>query len=306
MKNNVNANKRPSPFRLLIRGIVVCLVVVVALWCVLSCISHRTYNIDSDTPSLTKISVLTYNTHQMGKYAKPKQNRVIQYIQQTDADIVCLQEVEVHKDHHYLTLNELKRALKQYPYTYFDFSVYNSRRQYGNAVFSKYPLINKQTIRYDSRANISSRCDVVVASDTLRLFVNHLESNRLTDEDLEHDIDDLMNKLSSARQIRNQQARKVKDEVNASPYPVLVVGDLNSIPLSYAYQHLRWGLRDCFLQTSLGKLGFTFVKHHLGIRIDYILCSRSITPLSTDIDRVNYSDHYPMRSVIGIKKTNNQ
>lgn len=295
----VSSSKRPSPFRRWMRGIMVCGLAGILIWCTLSCVSHQWRCVKNDE-SLIPIRVLTYNTHRMGMYAKPEQNRVIQYIQRTNADVVCLQEVEVYKDRQYLTLNELKQALKQYPYTYFDFSVYNSRRQYGNAVFSKYPLTNKQTIRYDSRANISSRCDVVIHQDTIRLFVNHLESNRLTNEDWDHDIEQLMDKLSTAHRLRNQQARTVKEAVNESPYPVLVAGDLNSIPISYTYQYLCWGLRDCFLETSRGKVGVTFRKHHLGVRIDYILCSRSLTPLSTRIDYVNYSDHYPVLSTIGL------
>lgn len=295
---HASSPKHPSAFRRFVIGCVVCSLPIVTVWSVLSCVSHSFRTPSATDPSLTSVSVMTYNTHRMGMFAKSEQNRVIQYIKRTDADIVCLQEVEVYKDSHYLTFNELKQALRQYPYTYFDFSVHNSRRQYGNAVFSKYPLIKKQTIRYDSQANISSRCDVLIYQDTVRLFVNHLESNRLTNQDLDHDIDRLMDKLSSARHIRNQQALAVKAEVNQSPYPVLVVGDFNSIPLSYAYQHLRWGLRDCFLETSRGKIGATFRKYHIGIRIDYILCSRSMTPISTQIDHVNYSDHYPVVSKI--------
>lgn len=290
--------KRPSPFRRFIKGMVVCVLTIAIVWCALSCISHQLREPQEGNTS-KQLTVLTYNTHRLGMFAKADKNRVIHYIQRTDADIVCLQEAEVYKDNHYLTLNELKQALKQYPYTYFDFSIHNSRRQYGNVVFSKYPLIDKQTIRYDSRANISSRCDVVVGKDTLRLFVNHLESNRLTNEDLDNDIEKLWDKLSSARRIRNQQARAVKKEVKSSPYPVLVVGDLNSIPLSYTYQCLSWRLRDCFLETSRGKLGFTYRKHHIGIRIDYVLCSRKLTPITTKIDRVNYSDHYPVQATIG-------
>ena len=77
------------------------------------------------------LSLLTYNTHQMGQYEKAYQNRVIRYLQRQDADIICLQEVDVYKNDKYLTLPELRKALEKYPYTYFDFKIYNKRLPAG-------------------------------------------------------------------------------------------------------------------------------------------------------------------------------
>ena len=143
--------------------ILIALLVLALVLALVPCISHG-HPDTTDTDH--SVSVLTYNTHRMGMYRKPDYNQVIHYIRRTNADIVCLQEVEVYKSERYLTLQDLRDALRQYKYTYYDFSVYNSKRQYGNVVFSKYPLTNKQTVRYKSRANISSRCDVVVGGDT--------------------------------------------------------------------------------------------------------------------------------------------
>jgi len=245
----------------------------------------------------------------MGMYEKAHQNRVIRYLQRQDADIVCLQEVDVYKNEKYLTLPELRKALNKYPYTYFDFKIYNKRHQYGLAVFSKYPLLNKNTIRYSSRGNISNYCDVVFGEDTLRLFNNHLESNRLELTDLPDSIDSesikesahrISRKLGSARKIRHEQANAIRAEIEKSPYPVLLAGDFNAIPLSYTYLKLRgWDLRDCFLESSIGKWGATLTKRKIGIRIDYILCSDQLHPVSMRIDKVNYSDHYPVTATIG-------
>lgn len=255
------------------------------------------------------LSVMTYNTHQMGMYEKAYQNRVIRYLQKQDADIVCLQEVDVYKNDKYLTLPELRKALEKYPYTYFDFKVYNKRHQYGLAVFSKYPLSNKNTIRYSSRGNISDYCDVAVGKDTFRLFNNHLESNRLVVKDLPDSIEStalkesvhrISDKLESARKIRQVQAKAIRAEISKSPYPVIVAGDFNVTPLSYTYLKIRGGeLRDSFLATSWGRWGATVVKRHIGARIDYILCGRELHPVATRIDHLNCSDHYPMTTVLG-------
>ena len=250
-------------------------------------------------------TLMSYNSHLMGKGLKPKQNRVIQYIQRTQPDVVCLQEVEVLKSSDYLTLAELKEALSMYPYTYFDFKIYNSRRQYGNAVFSRYPLIDKHTLRYESKGNITSVCDLVLPTDTLRLYINHLESNRLSLGSLapslseaETAVLETSDKLERASELRIRQAKALRDDVSRSPYPVLVVGDMNTTPVSYTYRVLQSGLRDAFLESSNGNLGHTFVKRRIGIRIDYILHSKSLTASDFDIPHVDYSDHYPIITTI--------
>ena len=224
-------------------------------------------------------------------------------------DIICLQEVDVYKNEKYLTLPELRKALEKYPYTYFDFKIYNKRHQYGLAVFSKYPLSNKNTVRYSSRGNISDYCDVAVGKDTFRLFNNHLESNRLEIKDLPDSIESnalkqsaqrISDKLESARKIRQVQANAIRAEIQQSPYPVIVAGDFNVTPLSYTYLKIRGGqLRDCFLATSWGRWGATFSRRHIGLRIDYLLCSKELHPISTHIDHLNCSDHYPMTAIIG-------
>lgn len=276
-----------------------------AFWAALLLFSHGSPTDENEH----HLSVLTYNTHQMGQYEKAYQNRVIRYLQRQDADVVCLQEVDVYKNEKYLTLPELRKALEKYPYTYFDFKVYNKRHQYGLAVFSKYPLSNKNTIRYSSRGNISDYCDVAVGKDTFRLFNNHLESNGLVVKDLPDSIEGaalkesvhrISDKLESARKIRQVQAKAIRAEIERSPYPVIVAGDFNTTPLSYTYLTIRGGtLRDSFLATSWGKWGATVVKRHIGARIDYILCDKELHPVATRIDHLNCSDHYPMTTVLG-------
>ena len=289
-----------------LRRILPSLIVLAALaWTASLLFSHSR----PDTEGCTKeLKVITYNTHQMEMYAKAHQNRVIRYLQRQDADVVCLQEVDVYKDDKYLTLPEMRKALAKYPYTYFDFKIHNKRHQYGIAVFSKYPLINKNTIRYTSRGNISNYCDVVVGKDTLRLFNNHLESNKLTITDFPDTLESgaikesahrISDKLGSARAIRHEQARAIRQEIDSSPYPVIVAGDFNATPLSYTYLKIRGtDLRDCFLESSIGKWGATLTKRHIGIRIDYVLCSKSLHPAEVRIDKLNYSDHYPVKATI--------
>ena len=263
---------------------------------------------------LIAITLLTWNTGRMGEFKKPAQNEVLRYLCAQDADIICLQEVDVYKDTRYLTLPEVKQVLStKYPYSYLDFSVYNSRHQYGTMVWSKYPLIHKQSIHYQSRGNLSNRCDVVVGTDTFRLINNHLESYNFTPEDIAEaekqrnyegilsSLKRLKAKFERALPLRNEQARVVRTEIDASPYPVIVVGDFNAPVWSYAYQHIAAGLHDAWLTVHPWRLGPTCVKKGFGLRIDYILCSEPLLPSACSVAETKGSDHKPVIATLSIE-----
>jgi len=243
---------------------------------------------------LIAITILTWNTHRMGDFKKPEQNEVLQYLLSQDADIICLQEVDVYKDAKYLTLPEVKRCLgSKYTYSYLDFSVYDKRHQYGTMVWSKYPLIHKQSIRYESHGNLSNRCDVVIGKDTIRLFNNHLESYKLTSSDMEV-MENLWKKWEQAVPVRNKQAQVVREEIDKSPYPVIVVGDFNSVACSFAYLHISRGLHDAWNTVHPWEWGATYSYKGIGLRIDYILCSDPLQPVQCHVPQTTGSDHKPV------------
>ena len=256
---------------------------------------------------LISITVLTWNTARLGHYAKPEKNEVLQYLVKQDADIICLQEVDVYKDAHYLTLGDVKKTLgKKYPYSYLDFSIYDKRHQFGTMVWSKYPLINKQSIHYESRGNLSNRCDVVVSGDTIRLINNHLESYNFTAEDLAEadslrsyegilsSLKRLKAKWDRAIPLRNKQAQIVRQEIEESPYPVIVTGDFNSIAFSYAYLQISKGLHDAWREVHPWSWGATCEHRGIGLRIDYIFCSDPLRPTGCEIPAAKGSDHKPV------------
>ena len=283
------------------------LLVIVVLWLAWSLLSHRMpWQEYSQMPH--ELKVLTYNTQGMAvdKYLDTKLE-MLEYINKLDADVVCLQEVLVYKKGDRLTLPMMREAMKNYPYTYFDFKLYNSRRQFGNVVFSRYPLVNKETIQFESKANISSQCDIVVNEDTIRLMVNHLESFYLNDEDLDlSDLDvsniqenSLVRKLVRANRLRHDQVSVLRKAIRQSPHPVIAVGDFNSLPISWVYWRMNLGMRDCFAESSVGQYGSTYQRKGMSARIDYIFTSRKLKPISCEVGDAEYSDHYPVMATIG-------
>ena len=292
--------------------IVLALFIIGCIICLLPMVSHGSPPSEAELARMpNRLTILTWNTHQMGQYRKPKDNAILQHLLTQDADIICLQEVDVYKSPEFLTLAEVRHSLgAKYPYSYIDFSVYNNRRQFGNMVWSRYPLINKKTVDYEIRSNLSSRCDVVVDEDTFRLIVNHLESNRFTStdmtindgakyENIRNSAKRIGHKWTKARNRRRGQARAVRKEIDNSPYPVIVVGDFNDIPLSYTYYTISKGLHDAWLETSWGKWGTTFkLKGSFGVRIDYILCQNPLVPVQCTVKETTGSDHSPVEAVL--------
>lgn len=294
-----------------------CLISLVALLLALPQIS----NVISVTPKrsvsgpMDTISVLTYNTKRMYNIAKPEKNKVLEYIKKQDADIVVLQEFETNKQSRRLTLQEVKDYLS-YPYSYIDFKLYKGNRQFGLAVFSKYKLIDKTTLRYESAANGSDYCDVVLGADTFRLFNNHLQSYSLTadelevgdmsGEELQKKATNVFSKLKRGYEYRPKQAKEVARAISESPYPVIVCGDFNDPPVSYTYHTISKGLTDVYLSAHKWSTGHTFVRNLFGVRIDYVLCSDRFTPIESKVERVDYSDHYPLLSTLGFRRSSSR
>ncbi|MBQ9201826.1 MAG: endonuclease/exonuclease/phosphatase family protein [Bacteroidales bacterium] len=264
---------------------------------------------NSDTEVLLNkgIKLLTYNTMQFSGYqphSSRNSNKVIEYIRHVGADIVCLQEAGYMKSDRYLTREAVLKALSSYPYQ----AELPGEKQMNLWVFSKYPIVRVERILYESRSNASFFCDVKIEDKMIRLINNHLESNRLTQQDknlykeiidspdkesVSHVARELGRKLTPAAVIRARQAEAVSRAVQESPYPVIVCGDFNDIPNSYTYRRMGRGLTDAWKQHASG-LGVTFHEKFYRFRIDYIMHSPSLRSFGTHIDRVDYSDHYPL------------
>ena len=265
-------------------------------------------------PFNNPIRLLTYNTRMSGelkKHTRRNPNKVIQYILDSDADIVCLQEFTVSGNNEYLTEKDIIRIFKKYPYKHIQYKqkLKENLKLSGIATFSKYPIINKQLIDYPSYYNVSIFSDINIHGKIIRFVNNHLESNRLTEHDknmpimLKNNFDtkDLKgitlhfsHKLAIAYKLRSIQADAVAKIITASPYKVIVCGDFNDVPTSYAYTTVKGKLKDAFAETGNG-LGWTFNERYYHFRIDFVFYDPlAFTPIQYKTDKVNYSDHYPV------------
>lgn len=263
------------------------------------------------------VKILTYNTMMSGgmtKHTSDQPNNVIQFILDNDADIVCLQEFAVSPKEKYLTQEDVLRIFKKYPYRHIWYKQEQSWAKSGVATFSKYPIIKKKNIEIQSKYNVSVYTDIKIDGDTIRVFNNHLESNRLTERDRELPIQlkdsfdteklsgttlHLSRKLGYAYKARAVQADTIASIRNRSPYKVIVCGDFNDVPVSYAYTKMKGNLKDAFSETGFG-MGWTLNLSIYKFRIDYVLYDAAFTTSNFNVSKVKYSDHYPVYCQLNI------
>ena len=261
------------------------------------------------------IKVLSYNV--MNFNGLKKQNKILNYINQCDADIVCLQEYAESTNTNFLTASDIKKAMSKYPYRRVTHLCKNNS---GNqvALFSKHPILSSKKIKYDSQYNGSVVYTLKVGADTIMLINNHLESNKLTKEDKdtfgkmlkEPDAQNvksgsrqLIKKLAEASVIRSAQADTIAKVIEQSPYQsIIVCGDFNDTPISYAHRVISKNLDDAFEKSGKG-LGVSYNQNRFYFRIDHILTSKNIQAFNCKVDRsIVESDHYPIVTYIKIQE----
>ena len=264
------------------------------------------------------IKLLSYNTMMMsaGRMNDGK-NAILEYVKQSDADIVCLQEYVEYRQKGHLRNSDVNKALKAYPYRKI---VKVGGRSSSNklACFSKYPILSAKILPYKSSYNGSVALRIQVDGDTLLLINNHLESNRLNGQDralygemldtpskqnLQKAGKTLLTKLGKAASIRARQADVIAETMrNACEKYVVVCGDFNDSPLSYAHRTVAQGMTDAFASTGAG-FGISYNQERLYFRIDHILANSRIKVYNARVDRsAKGSDHYPISCRIVLKK----
>ncbi|MCQ2193144.1 MAG: endonuclease/exonuclease/phosphatase family protein [Paludibacteraceae bacterium] len=260
-----------------------------------------------------KLKILSYNVKLFDFYNKKTQ--ILNYLLEQDADVVCLQEFGYYTGSETRFLDRkmiMAEMAKKYPHHHFSQSDLKMKGTYGMATFSKYPMVKHENVGVESRYESAIYSDLKVGNDTVRVINLHLESNKLTTSDrntLQHLlVSDSTNnkakalnkKISEAYNIREKQADKVAELVNASTMPVVICADINDVPVSYTYSTLiGQKLTDSFVEKGTG-YGATYNEGLIKFRIDDIMHSKELKALSYKKDKVPYSDHYPIVVELGI------
>jgi endonuclease/exonuclease/phosphatase family metal-dependent hydrolase len=275
--------------------------------------NHFTNYIKLRKPSGDKsntFKVLSYNVRLFNYYETRNGvfsvKKVVDFIKSQNPDIICLQEFFILGTPA-LEENEIIKGLGGKYNSHMKLMKISKNRYYGIITLSRFPITARGEISHSSSSSLSIFTDIVIQQDTFRIFNNHLQSFMLKrmnksfleemagseDKETVDEVKNLSKSLKNGFTRRSEQAEKVKNYVNKSPYHVIVAGDFNDTPVSYTYRTIRKGLNDSFVTSGYGA-GFTYKGNYPPNRIDYILYDNNLSNTNFEIKRVKYSDHYPI------------
>lgn len=271
---------------------------------------------------LDTLNVLTLNTCLMGQGHEGKRKDdipVLDLVQASGADIVCMQEYTFTNRWPHRKRDALRKRLSgTYPHS--DLQLNTGSGNIGIAFYSRYPIRKAERIDQREKGYVSAMYYQVEAKGRLVGIVNlHLQSNKLAPEDrmlydemighfdadsLQRIRTGLMRSLAKAWKLRAAQADLIAErirELHPAGMPLLVCGDLNDTPVSYVCHQLRnLGLNDTWRDAGFG-LGITYHERRFWFRIDHLLHSAELHPLSIRVHREpEVSDHYPVQATFQI------
>lgn len=241
------------------------------------------------------IAVMNYNVRLFNVFNwLPNKNitaEITAFIKDRNPDIISMQEYRPDND---LSLKE-----------YFKFEVLSGNKvKNGQAIFSKFPIINKGSIEFPNTYNNAIFVDVVRAEDTIRIYNVHLQSLKIdasTDPLKNETSENLFKRVGNTFRLQQMQADLFLDHKAASPYKVIICGDFNNTAYSYVYNTIKGDdLSDAFVEAGNG-FGRSFDFKFFPVRIDFIMVDQSFIVNSFKTFDVKLSDHFPIITRVKVK-----
>jgi endonuclease/exonuclease/phosphatase family metal-dependent hydrolase len=181
--------------------------------------------------------------------------------------------------------------------------------QIGTSIYSKFPYINSGEVEFNKGTNSCIWGDFLIGGDTIRIYSVHFQSNEVSKKAEEfviavekerkfetENVKGILRKYKHNVQLRASQVQMVRDHIATSPYPVIIGGDFNDPPVSFAYRQFNSFLTDSFRERGFGT-GITYHGVIPFLRIDYIMISKQLEVIDFNVNKVKYSDHYPLETV---------
>jgi vancomycin resistance protein VanJ len=232
------------------------------------------------------ISIMNYNVRLFNLYnwipGKNVQEDIVSFIKKESPDVISFQEYHPHEKIH----------------------LSGKKVKYGQAIFSKFPIINSGSIEFPNTANNAIYADIVKGSDTIRIYNVHLQSLRI-DSNQEaistENSERLIKRASETFKMQQFQSELFLLHKKRSPYKMVVCGDFNNTAYSYVYKEIKGDLVDAFGAAGNG-FGRTFDFKYFPIRIDFILVDKAFTINNFKTYDKKYSDHFPILTKVSLHK----
>ena len=251
-------------------------------------------------------SIMSYNVRLFNSYIsyikeERVKDKIFDLFNQRNTDILCIQEFYAPKQ------------LPKLDYPFQHIGLQNKKSQWHMAIYSKYNQINKGTvsIKGELMNNTCIFSDMIIDKDTIRVYNIHLASNwfdksdlafmenpKMSKEAIKQGVFGIVKRLKNSFQKRAMQVEVIKQHMEKAPYKIIVCGDFNDTPNSFAYHKISEGMQDAFLNKGKG-IGSTFLGKIPFLRIDYILHSPNFKTNTFDTHQQKLSDHKAIESSLG-------
>lgn len=247
----------------------------------------------------SSISLCTYNVRSFQMdYGGSSLDVISDMIETRNIDLLCLQEVLSSLDR-----TSLKRA---FPYMTYQAVADADSSEFKVVVLSRFPISHIQRISFPERPNCALLVNLSIRGKSVRLLTCHLQTTNWNQAKtglryFKNDFADVFDNLFYIKDIiarnsayRISQVNNLHKIIEQSAEPIIICGDFNDTPVSYAYETMRGNLSDAFCERGRG-YGFTYRYLHKFFRIDYVFSSPSdFETQSYDSPDVEYSDHNPV------------
>ena len=273
----------------------------------------KNHKIPEQVDTTTIFKVLSYNVRGFDRYHwrnnSNTRSEIFDFIEKQDPHILCFQEYYTSGKR-----GETQADLSGYLYHFPESAIYYTtdpanRTGVGIATYSRFPMIKRSRIPFNSSFNAAMYTDLLIQQDTIRVFNIHLQSIQFRQEnyafidtarftynrDQMREIKSIGSRLKVAFSLRADQASMIANYIKDSPYPVIVMGDFNDTPQSFAYRKIRKGLHDAFRKAGRG-FGNTYSGEMPSFRIDHIMYGDPLIPYQFKRIKTDYSDHFPITS----------
>lgn len=246
------------------------------------------FSSEKDVHTDNELSILSYNVRLFNRYQWIDEKGVgykqMILVKKSKPDVFCVQEYYNHKDVDF----------DFYPHKYVQFS--GKRSKTGQAIFSKYPIINKGSIGFPNTDNNAIYADILKGNDTVRIYNVHLESLRINpdvDSLAGQDSEKLIARMGKTFEMQQSQAELLINHKKTCGFKKVICGDFNNSPYSYVYKSIKGDMMDTFKEGGSG-FGKTFNFNLFPMRIDFILADESLGVNAFKNYEEKYSDHFPI------------
>lgn len=239
-------------------------------------------------PSDRTITVATFNIHH-GADAEDVLDleRIAADIESWDVDVIGLQEVDRHWGERSDFQDQAAELAEMLGMDHCYAANLDSdpsepgqeRRQYGTAILSTHSLQDCQNTPLPNFEGGEQRglaqAEVKIRGSEFTFYTTHLTHR------------------GDQGEYRQMQFDAVNEIVGASGQSGILVGDLNAAPDSPEYSTFTTLFDDVWTAAGTGD-GFTYSPGNPTGRIDYVLATPDITPVSAMVPEVYSSDHFPV------------